>query len=115
LDLDKGTNKENIPDSFTINERPPSAKVYSRVIHSNPPTYVPLSSLSDISNSTEIHEGRWKRITRTNLGTNIIMEEAVGDKRATRDEESQLELLKLRRLVSQVDKASKMISAKASS
>ena len=31
LDLDKGTNKENIPDSFTINERPPSAKVYSRV------------------------------------------------------------------------------------
>lgn len=34
------------------------------------------------------------------MGTNITMEEVVRDKRATRDEESQLELLKLRRLVS---------------
>lgn len=49
------------------------------------------------------------------MGTNVTMEEAVRDKRATRDEESQLELLKLRRLVSQVDKASKLILAETGS
>lgn len=49
------------------------------------------------------------------MGTNVTMEEAARDKRATRDEESQLELLKLRRLVSQVDKASKLILAETGS
>ncbi|KAL0002806.1 hypothetical protein SO802_016587 [Lithocarpus litseifolius] len=102
LDLDKDTNRENILDSYTINERSPPSKVYSRAIHSNPPICVPLSSLSDISGSTEIHERRWKWIARIDMGTNIIMEEAVGDKRATRDEESQPELLKSSRLVSQI-------------
>lgn len=43
------------------------------------------------------------------------MEEAVGDKRVNRDEGSQPELLKVRRLVSQVDKAQQLILAEAGS
>ena len=61
-----------------------------------------------MSNYNVPHEGRWKRIARVEWGSNTIMEEAVVDKRTNRDGENQPELLKVRRLVSQVDKAQQM-------
>lgn len=115
MESDNTTKKENILKSVTINERPPQAKVYTRAAHSKSPTRVPLSPLSDVSNYNVTHEGRWKRITRTEWGSDTIMEEAVGDKRVNRDEGSQPELLKVRRLVSQVDKAQQLILAEAGS
>lgn len=115
VESDNTTKKENILKSVTINERPPQAKVYTRAAHSKSPTRVPLSPLSDVSNYNVTHEGRWKRITRTEWGSDTIMEEAVGDKRVNRDEGSQPELLKVRRLVSQVDKAQQLILAEAGS
>ena len=103
------TNKENILEFATSNERPQQAKVYTHAALAKPLTQQSLSPLSDVSNYNAPHEGRWKRIARVEWGSNTIMEEAMVDKRTNRDGESQPELLKVRRLVSQVDKAQQMI------
>ena len=68
-----------------------------------------------MSNYNVPHGGRWKRIARAEWGSDTIMDEAMRNKRTSRDGESQPELLKVRRLVSQVDKAQQMILAEAGS
>lgn len=70
--------------------------------------------LSDITNNSELNTGRWKRISRSDMGPDITMEDAMGEKRSGRDED-QLELLKRRKTVSQVDEATKRILVEASS
>ena len=109
------TNMENILESVTSNERPHQAKVYTHAALAKSSTQHPLSPPSDMSNYNVPHEGRWKRIARAEWGLDTIMEKTVGDKRTSRDGESQPELLKVRRLVSQVDKAQQMILAEAGS
>ena len=109
------TNKESILESGTSDERSHQAKVYTRTALAKSSNQQTLSPLSDMSTYNVPQEGRWKRIARAEGGSDTIMEEAVGDKRINRDGESQPELLKVRRLVSQVDKAQQMILAAAGS
>lgn len=109
-----GKNKENILEKLTINEGASSTKVYSRA-HSFPlSTLGPQPVLSDITNNSELNTGRWKRISRSDMGPDITMEDAMGEKRSGTDED-QLELLKRRKTVSQVDEATKRILVEASS
>lgn len=64
--------------------------------------------LYDITNNPELNVGRGKRIAKSNMGLDVTMEDAVGEKRSGRGE-GQFELLKRRRVVSQVDEATKRI------
>ena len=57
-------------------------------------------------------EGSWKRVARTEVGIDIVMAEAVGEKRVAGESEGLLELPKKRK-VSQAGKTKKQILAEA--
>ena len=57
-------------------------------------------------------EGSWKRVVRTEIGTDTVMTEAVGEKRVDEETESLLELPKKRK-VSQAGTTKKKILAEA--
>nr|POE64792.1 hypothetical protein CFP56_75007 [Quercus suber] len=86
-------NKENILEGLTINKGGSLAKVYSRAHTSTPLQDGPTSVLADISNIPECTTRRWKRLTRAETESDIVMEDAVGEKRSGRVED-QPELLK---------------------
>ena len=56
----------------------------------------------------------WKRLNRTEMGTNVDMEDIVGEKRRGDSKDDQSELLKKRK-VSQGGKKNKLILAEAGS
>ena len=109
-----GNNKENSLEFWTINEGGSSKRVYSRAHNSSPLKCRPASALADISNIPELNTRRWKRVNRAETESDTVMEDAVGEKRSGR-EEDQPELLKKRKLVSQVDEVVKNILAKVGS
>ena len=57
-------------------------------------------------------EGSWKRVVRTEIGTDTVMTEAVGEKRVAEETDSLLELPKKRK-VSQAGTTKKKILAEA--
>ena len=59
-------------------------------------------------------EGSWKRVVRTEIGTDTVMTEVVGEKRVAGETESLLELPKKRK-VSQAGTTKKKILAEAGS
>ena len=56
----------------------------------------------------------WKRLNKTETGTDVVMEDIVGDKRRGDGKDEQSELLKKRK-VSQVGRKNKLILVEASS
>ena len=107
-------NKENNLEFLKINGEGSSTKVYSRSLNSHPLKCRPASALADISNSPELNIRRWKRINRAKTESDIVMEDAIGEKRSGR-EEDQPELLKKLKLVSRVDEDVTNILAEAGS
>ena len=107
-------NKENNLEFLTINEGVSHTKVYSRAHNFPPLKCCPSSALTDISNSPELNTRRWKRVNRAEIESDIVMEDAVGEKRSGRKED-QPELLKKRKKVSQVDGVVTNILAKVGS
>ena len=95
-------NKDNNLEFLTINEGVSHTKVYSRAHNFPPLKCCPASALADISNSPELNTRRWKRVNRAETESDIVMEDAVGEKRSGRKED-QPELLKKRKKVSRVD------------
>ena len=64
------------------------------------------------------NEGTWKRISRSDIGIDIVMEEAMGEKRSARSTEIQSKLQekrkgKKKKKVSQVGNKSKQILVEA--
>uniref|UniRef100_A0A7N2KMA2 Zinc knuckle CX2CX4HX4C domain-containing protein n=1 Tax=Quercus lobata TaxID=97700 RepID=A0A7N2KMA2_QUELO len=106
--------EENNLEFLTINGEGSSTKVYSRALNSHPLKCRPASALADISNNPELNIRRWKRINRAETESDIVMEDAVGEKRSGR-EEDQPELLKKLKLVSRVDEVVTNILAEAGS
>ena len=99
---------------LTINEGVSHTKVYSHAHNFPPLKCCPASALADISNSPELNIRRWKRCNRVETELDIVMEDAVGEKRRGR-EEDQPELLKKLKLVSRVDEDVTNILAEAGS
>ena len=95
------TGKENILEALSIHESTP---LVSQAARANQPqlkrsaTRVPLSVLPDRINIPENKEATWKRINRTDIGTDVIMEDSVGEKRNADIFDSQTELLKKRKV-----------------
>jgi len=108
------TGKENNLESMTINEiflANAQARAQPQKIHSR----TPLSTLPDTANIPAKGLATWKRLARDVIGTDVVMSEAVGSKRATRHTGGQTELLKKKKVVSQNDKSHKQILAEAGS
>ena len=109
------TGKENILEALSIHESTP---LVSQDARANQPllkrsaTRVPLSVLPDRINIPENKVATWKRINRTDMGTDVIMEDSVGEKRNADIFDSQTELLKKRK-VSQGGKNNNEILAEA--
>lgn len=101
-------------EGLTINEGGSPTKVYSRAHPFPLPNRDTASVLADLVNIPELNNRRWKRVARAETESNIIMEEAVGEKRSGR-EEDQPELLKKRKLVSRMDKVTTNMLAEAGS
>ena len=87
---------------MTINEGVSHTKVYSCAHNFTPLKPCPASALANISNNPELSTRRWKRVTRAETESDIVMEDAVGEKRSG-GEEDLPELLKKRHKVSRVD------------
>ena len=96
------TNKENNLEFLSSNEGVSHTNVYSRAHNFTPLQPGPASALTDISNNPELSTRRWKRVTRAETESDIVMEDAVGEKRSDREEDLP-ELLKKRHKVSRVD------------
>ena len=92
--------KENISESPSIQD---SNEVYSQAHAQLNPSLprAPLAVISDNQNKPVHAKGSWKRIVRTEIGTDTVMTEAVGEKRLAGETECLLELPKKRK-VSQV-------------
>ena len=103
--------KENIPESPSIQD---SNEGYSQARAQLNPSLprAPLGVISDYQNRSMYVEGSWKRITRTETGTDTIMTEAVGEKRLAGETECLPELPKKRK-VSQASTTKKKILAAA--
>ena len=103
--------KENIPESPSIQD---SIEGYSQArAQLNPSlSHAPLGVISNLQNRSTHAEGTWKRMTRTETGTNTIMTEAVGEKRLVGETECLPELPKKRK-VSQAGTTKKKILAAA--
>ena len=109
------TGKENIFEALSIHESTP---LVTQAARANQPqlkrctSRVPLSVLLDRINIPENKEATWKRINRTDMGTDVIMEDSVGEKRSADIFDSRIELLK-KGTVSQGDKNNNEILAEA--
>lgn len=78
-----GTCKENLLESLSITNTLALVTQHSHAHqpHSSLPTsQVPLSVLPDRNNRTIVKEATWKRICRTYMGADTIMEDSVGEK-----------------------------------
>lgn len=92
-----GTCKENCMEFLSINDScEPSHTAHAPHIPSSP--RVPLLELPTSLNKHVHAEGTWKRITRTGVGLDVVIPEAVGEKRNARSTASQTELPKKRRV-----------------
>ena len=103
--------KENIiepPSAQVSNEMFPHA--HAQLHHSLP--RAPLAVISNNQNRPMHAEGSWKRIARAEIGTDIVMAEAVGEKRVAGAPDDLLDLPKKRK-VSQAGKTKKQILAEA--
>ena len=93
VEKQRGKNKEELVQQFVVNERASPAKVYSRALSSPISTCGTKAVSLDPTHTSELNARRWKRINRSDMGTDIIMEDAVREKRSNR-EEDQPELLR---------------------
>lgn len=59
---------------------------------------VPLSVIDENTIQTTKRGATWKRLSRTDMGTDIVMEDLVGEKRRGNSKEDQSELLKKRKV-----------------
>ena len=103
--------KENIiepPSAQVSNEMFPHA--HAQLNHSLP--RAPLAVISNNQNRPMHAEGSWKRIARAEIGTDIVMAEAVGEKRVAGAPDDLLDLPKKRK-VSQAGKTKTQILAEA--
>ena len=95
------TGKENILEALSIHESTP---LVTQVARANQPQLkrsaprVPLSVLPDRINIPENKVATWKRINRTDMGTDVIIEDFMGEKRSADIFDSQTELLKKRKV-----------------
>ena len=78
-------------------------------------TRLPLSDIPKVLNVTGNREGIWKRVPRACVGTDVVMEEAMGTKRTTRQTAGQFELQKRRKAISKMGNEINMILAEAGS
>ena len=93
MEKQRGKNKEELVQQFVVNERASPAKVYSCALSSPISTRGTKVVSLDPTHTSELNARRWKRIDRSDMGTDIIMEDAVREKRSNR-EEDQPELLR---------------------
>ena len=93
MEKQRGKNKEELVQQFVVNERASPAKVYSCALSSPISTRGTKAVSLDPTHTSELNARRWKRIDRSDMGTDIIMEDAVREKRSNR-EEDQPELLR---------------------
>ncbi|KAK9999213.1 hypothetical protein SO802_018816 [Lithocarpus litseifolius] len=103
------TGKENILASLSHTDDHPKDTQTSRAQqfqYPMPPSRAPLSVIEE-NTMQKIERGvTWKRINRTEMGTDVVMEDIVGEKRRGESKDDQSELLKKRK-VSQVGKKDK--------
>lgn len=114
LEKQWGYNKENILEALTINEGGSSTKVHSRAHPSSILNRATAAIIAEPTSSPELNIRRWKQVTRAETKSDIVMEEAMGEKRSGR-EEDQSDLQKRRKLVSWVGEEIIDMSAEAGS
>ena len=74
--------KENFLESFSINDvEKGRIQTHAHALPCQP--RLPLSVLPDALNVPGSNEGTWKRISKSCVGTDVVMEEAMGTKRTT--------------------------------
>ena len=86
------TGKENFLESLSINDSPTLFTQQACAYYPSATPRIPPSVLPATLSKLVTNEGTWKRISRSNIGTNIVMEEAVGEKGSAGGTESQSEL-----------------------
>ena len=111
------TGKENFLASLSITDDQLVDTQISRAQQPELLKPLPRAPLTIIDENTmqKIERGAtWKRLNRTGTGTDVVMEDIVGEKRRGDGKDDQFELLKKRK-VSQVGRKNKLILVEASS
>ena len=99
-------------ESLSINDSPTLFTQQARAYYPSATPRIPPSVLLATLSKLVTNEGTWKRISRSNIGTDIVMEEAVGEKEVQEVQRANLSYRKEKK-VSQVGNKSKQIFAKA--
>ena len=109
--------KENLQESLSLTDDQPVYTQTSRAqqpFFSSPVTRAPLLVIDENTVQKIERVATWKRLNRTEMETNVDMEDIVGEKRRGDGKDDQFELLKKRK-VSQVGRKNKLILVEASS
>ena len=95
------TSKENLLESLSLTD---DQSVYTQTSHAQQPlslspvTRAPLSVIDENTVKKIERVATWKRLNRTEMGTNVDMEDIVGEKRRGDSKDGQSELLKKRKV-----------------
>ena len=95
------TSKENLLESLSLTD---DQSVYTQTSHAQQPlslspvTRAPLSVIDENTVKKIERVATWKRLNRIEMGTNVDMEDIVGEKRRGDSKDGQSELLKKRKV-----------------
>ena len=95
------TGKENLQESLSLTDDQPMYTQTSRAqqpFFSSPVTRAPLLVIDENTVQKIERVATWKRLNRTEMGTNVDMEDIVGEKRRGDSKDGQSELLKKRKV-----------------
>ena len=84
-------------ESLSINDSPTLLTQQTRAYYPFATPRIPPSVLPTTLSMPMTNEGTWKRISRSDIGIDIVMEEAMGEKRSARSTEIQSKLQEKRK------------------